>query len=465
MFVFLGVVHAQENHYWEQQVGAIPNMIGGAATANARDNSAIYYNPGGLAFVDNSSLSLVGDAFVVSSLVIENGAGAGKNLRSLIANTTPQIVSGILKNRKNPDLSVTYAIINNNSSLINMNLSHEMYYDILPGTPGEEIYVANYDYYNKTREDWLGIGMGHKLGEHFGIGFSYFLTLRSQDLSRSYNAHVLEYFPVADLTSSLASSSFREVFEYRNLGMLWKFGTSFEKGSLKLGLTVTTPKLNVELLNGSLRRDLITRIPPGTIISPIVSADQQKVPTIHKLPLNIDLGADYEFGATSVSARMGYAHKIASYALLRPESPRNEIQGILDTGDERFQNMRDASRSLLNFGFGVIHVIQEGWAVLGGYRTDFNYFNEEDLSRQDNYVPSISYWDLHHLSGGFTRYGERYFLSLGISFGFGRSQGFQEVNLTEPSLENYLFGMRDQSAYAKYNQLSINLGFTYLFER
>ena len=75
-------------------------MIGGASTANARDNSAIFYNPGGLAFVENSSLSLVGDAFIVSSLNIKNGAGERINLKSLGASTTPQIFSGILKNKK-----------------------------------------------------------------------------------------------------------------------------------------------------------------------------------------------------------------------------------------------------------------------------------------------------------------------------------------------------------------------------
>ena len=465
LFTCLVGVQAQENHYWHQQIGAIPNMIGGASTANARDNSAIFYNPGGLAFVENSSLSLVGDAFTISSLSIANGAGEGKDLKSLVGNTTPQIVSGILRNKKNPDLSITYAIINSDNSLTNSKASHEMYYNILPNRPGDEIYIANYDYYNRTREDWLGIGLGHKLGEHFGIGFSYFLTLRSQDFSRSYSANVLEYLANPDLTNSLASSSFREAFEYRNLGMLWKFGLNFDKDNLKLGLNVTTPKLNIDILSGSLRRDFITRIPPLTTVSPIQSTDQKKVPTVHKLPLQLDLGIEYEFGLTSVSGRIGYSHKIAPYSLLKPEPPQNEIQGILEPEDEKFKNMQDASKSILNFGIGFIHILKEGWAVLGGYRTDFNYFNENDLSRQENYVPSISYWDIHHLSGGFTRYGERYFISLGLSYGFGRSGGIQEINLTAPTLENNLFGARDNSAFANFNQLNINLGFTYLFDR
>lgn len=466
--LFITIVHisvAQENNYWNQQAGAISNMIGGAGTANARDNSAIFYNPGGLAFVENSSLSLVGDAYFVSTLTIENGAGTGLDLKSRIVDTTPQIVSGIIKNKKRPDFSVTYAFINSDYSFTNMNISHEMYYDILPNISGDEIYIANYDYYNRSKEDWAGIGMGHKIGKHFGVGISYFLTIRSQDFSRSYTANVLEYFENIDVSSSLANSSFKEIYEYRNLGMLWKIGLSYEKEHLKLGLNITTPKVSLGILTGNLRRSVITRIPPLTNISPIQATNQDKVPTVHKLPLQVDLGVEYEFSNTSISARIGYSHKINSYSLLKPKPPQNEIQEILQPDDKDFNTMLDASKSLVNVGIGFIQVIKKGWAVLGGYRTDFNYFDDEQLSRQEKYVPSIAYWDIHHLSGGFTRYGERYFISAGLNYGFGQANGIQEINLTEPTLENDLFGIRNGSAKAKYNQFKINLGFTYLFPR
>lgn len=459
------ICYPQENHNWNQQVGAVSNMIGGASTASARDNSAIFYNPGCLAFVENSSLSLVGDAYFLSTLTIKNGAGSGLDLKSRIVDTTPQIVSGIIKNKKNPDLSITYALLNRNYSFIKMNVNQEMYYNILPELEGDEIYIANYDYYNRQREDWAGIGMGHKLGKYFGIGISYFFTIRTQDLNRSYNANVIEYFENGDVSSSLASSSFSEIFEYRNVGMLWKIGVNYDKDNLKLGLTITTPKLSLGVIPGDLRRDLITRIPPLTNITPIQSTNQSKVPTVHKLPLVVDLGVEYEFGKTSVSARIGYSSKIATYSLLKAKPPSSEIQEILRPNDENFNSMFDANKALLNVGAGFIHVIKDGWAILGGFRTDFNYFDDKNLSRQENYVPSISYWDLYHVSGGFTWYGERYYLSLGLNYGAGRADGIQEINLTEPTLENNLYGVRNDSAYAKYNQFNINIGFTYLFPR
>ena len=269
-----------------------------------------------------------------------------------------------------------------------------MYYNVLPA-PGDEIYVATYDYYNRQKEDWAGIGMGHKIGKYFGIGFSYFIYIRSQDFTRSYSANVLEYI---DISSVLASRSFRETFEYRNVGMLWKFGINYDKEKLKLGLNITTPKVNLGVIPGSLTRDQITSIPPINNISPIQSTRQDKVQTVHKLPLQADLGVEYEFAKTSVSARLGYSDSIAPYSLLKTTPPSNEIQEILQPDDENFKTMLDANKAVLNVGTGFIHVIKEGWAILGGYRTDFNYFDDEKLDRQDNYVPSISYWDLHHVS-------------------------------------------------------------------
>jgi hypothetical protein len=463
LFIFFETANAQENHYWTQQVGSIPSMIGGAATANSNDNSAIYYNPGSLAFVKSSSLTLVGGAYFLSSLNISNGGGTGIALKSRIVDTTPQIISGTIKNKKNPDFSVTYAIINQSFSFFNVKVNHEMFYDILPNLQGEEIYIGNYDYYNRQREDWAGIGMGHKLGKYFGVGFSYFFTFRSQDLTRSYSANVVEYLEQIDISSSLANSSFREDFEFRNLGMLWKIGLSFEKEDLKLGLNITTPRVNLGVISGSLRRDLITRIPPLTNVSPIQSTNQKEVQTVHKLPLQIDLGAEYIIDKTSLSLRLGYSGKISPYSLLKAQPPANEIQDILRPEDENFNTMLDASKALINFGFGFVNVFKEGWAILGGYSTDFNYFDDQELNRQDYYVPSISYWDVHHLSGGFTHYGEKYYISLGLNYSLGRSGGIQEINLTEPTLENDLFGERNDTAYAKYNHMNLNVGFTYLF--
>ncbi len=65
-------------------------MLGGAVVGYVRDNSAVYYNPSGLAYITNSSLSVIGDAVSIDYLYEHHGAGPDVGLRSISAEATPQ---------------------------------------------------------------------------------------------------------------------------------------------------------------------------------------------------------------------------------------------------------------------------------------------------------------------------------------------------------------------------------------
>lgn len=57
LLCFLGS-YAQESNYANYEIGANSTMMGGAVTAGVKDNSAVYHNPGALAFVENSNVTL-----------------------------------------------------------------------------------------------------------------------------------------------------------------------------------------------------------------------------------------------------------------------------------------------------------------------------------------------------------------------------------------------------------------------
>jgi hypothetical protein len=131
---------AQINHYQSNQVGARSSMLGGAVVGYVRDNSAVYYNPSGLAYIDNSSLSVIGDAVSIEYLYEHHGAGTDVGLRSLSAEATPQIFSGILKSKKNPILTINYAVINVYASRTPTFAKSSGTYDLFKALPGEENY-------------------------------------------------------------------------------------------------------------------------------------------------------------------------------------------------------------------------------------------------------------------------------------------------------------------------------------
>ncbi len=101
-------------------VGARSTMLAGAITANISDNSAIFYNPGGLANITNSSLSVSSNGYYYSALNIKNGAGTDFDLRSNTLSSQPQIVSFVQKVPKLP-ISLTLASLNRHSTYINTN--------------------------------------------------------------------------------------------------------------------------------------------------------------------------------------------------------------------------------------------------------------------------------------------------------------------------------------------------------
>ena len=58
---FTAVASAQDAHYWTDQFGNRARLLGGAVVGSARDLSATYYNPGGLALVPTAEILLAGN--------------------------------------------------------------------------------------------------------------------------------------------------------------------------------------------------------------------------------------------------------------------------------------------------------------------------------------------------------------------------------------------------------------------
>ena len=79
---------------------------------------------------------------------------------------------------------------------------------------------------------------------------------------------------------------------------------------------------------------------------------------------------------------------------------------------------------------------------------------------------TVSTWDLYHISAGSAIHTDRFDILLGLSGAFHFSEGNEQfVNLTDPTLENALFGETDNSASYNIVQVSAMLGFTYYFPR
>ena len=462
IFLFVSVlVKSQDSNYWLSQVGNTSALLGGAAINGTFDNSGIFYNPGSLAFVENTGISLSGNAFYFNVYNIINGAGDGLDLKTTGLTGAPSLISGVIKNKKNPDFSITYAIINMDLNTTLFTVENNMQHDVINSNPGNEYYSGVYKYQNRYREDWVGGGLGQKFFDSkFGIGISMFVAMRSQDYLNNASAQVFKGVP--DFDSPMASHTYYEDFVFRNIGLIWKVGVNYQYNNFRIGFTMTTPKATVPALNSKLIRNEYVDIPSQDIIA-YRAVYHEKIKGIHRTPWMFDFGASFIREKHMIYVRMMAATRVKAYSMLKLDTGNSEYLNVPNAGDP-YRIMQSASRPVVNVSMGYYLKMKENLSLLAGFRTDFNSYDEKKLPRELNYVPSISNLNLYHLSAGTVWNEKKYLLTVGFTYSMGFSHGdFQQINLTSPSDETLLFGIPDNSTITRFNQLGFHFGFTYLF--
>lgn len=463
-----GWIHseAQINHYQSNQVGARSTMLGGAVVGYVRDNSAVYYNPSGLAYIKNSSLSVIGDAVSIEYLYEHHGAGPDVGLRSFSAEATPQIFSGILKSKKNPILTINYAIINVYASRTPTFAKSSGTYDVFSDLPGEENYSGVFEYYNSTREDWFGAGWGYKLYDRLGFGFSLFLSVRSQTHRESVDVNVVVE-PNKNISNLIGSNTYYNSVYYLNLALIGKFGMSYEFERIKLGANLTLPRAPLTgLTSSTLTRSDFLYIPHDTISSKR-SFSQQGMTNVYKSPLSIDLGLKYLINSkNSLYLSTAFYGGIDKYNIINSEAPETEADKILAPTDEKYNEVNEANRRIVNVSIGVEHLLSEELSLLFGFNTDLNYLDYSQVDRKPDFVPSNNTFNIYHVSGGVDWTREKFNLNLGLRSSFGHSYNTEQfVNLTNPSEDNYLWGTTEDVVQSDYFKLTLVVGFTYFFPR
>lgn len=88
---------ADESNFRPYLVGSRAAGMGGAFTALADDGSGPWYNPGGLAFVQRSQLSIAGSVYGLATGSFENALGDGHDFKYSSLNTFPTATAAVWK--------------------------------------------------------------------------------------------------------------------------------------------------------------------------------------------------------------------------------------------------------------------------------------------------------------------------------------------------------------------------------
>jgi hypothetical protein len=471
-FLFLSVLilsslicDGQDHHYWSQQYGAESTLLGGAMVGGVSDNSAVYYNPGAIAFISNPSLSIDANVYRIDKILISDGAGEGVNLNSAQISIYPQIISGMVNLVKNDRIKLSYALLTRNHNNVLMNTRYTGKSELSdPGNPAATYtsFVGAYDYVNQLDEQWLGLGAAYAVTEKVGLGMTLFGTYRGQSYQLTNYVREVNY---TNPSYNYGTVTNDEAVKYYSVRLLAKFGLSYLSGKWKYGLTVTPPSVGL-FGNGSVQRensDIVVSENSSDMAGNFIIMDQKSdVSANFRHPFSVAAGIDYQTAKTRLVISGEFFAGIKTYYVMKPvPEPFVYPPAYLDSAFvqpmlDSYLNVERSAKPVLNVAVGLNQVIYKRINLLLGASTDFS--NYENLSGADELMLGFGAWDIYHLSAGLSYHKEKHTVTVGCSYSFTPSQNIPPYTVINQSPEI------TDNALLNSHSWSVVLGYTYYFK-
>jgi hypothetical protein len=459
-------------------------LLSGAVVGGDAGPSAIFYNPAGIAEIEESKLSLNASLFSFDLIKSKNTWGDDIDFLKTRFVVVPRFISYMGKLKKLPNWSLEFAFLNNENYQVEDVNSIDKFIDVLKYIPGKERYNAGYRYDNKFRDDLLGAGGSYKINSNLFIGTSMFVSTRT--LSYTYMTDI-EAGPRVNLNEEYQSEFFtakykdQEFLKFNNYRLLWKFGIIYKKDNLSLGLNITTPSINVysdgKRVSRKKSQSNITHPDTGEPVpNYLVSdfAEKKDVAVNYKNPLSIAAGATWNnYNKTKILyTTIEYFAGLDPYRMVEAKENYEMIEGnpIQELYYDDWLTYVWGAKPVLNAALGYRWYVKENMMILAGFRTDFNYRKGFD------YSPLIErrtikgfHINRYHLTGGLTAnvLGQDLMAGLQYSFGVEKNQK-QFINLSDPVEYNpktytALQGIRKNNMTTIWNSISLYFGATFNF--
>jgi hypothetical protein len=477
-----------QNNYWSQQFGSRSSLMGGAVVGGVQDNSALYYNPAGIAYIDSNYLNVSANAYGMDWVNLKNGAGTNVDLNSLRILIYPQFISGLIKFKFIPKLKMAYGLLTRYRSDQKMHADNTIdHYQVIPGVPADQQhYYGSYDYELNSISQWGGFDIAYKFTPTFAMGLTTFITYTHSDGFRNTFLTTDVNAPNPDSSYTAKFSSF-ERYSIDHFGMLWKLGFQFSWEKLKLGFAVTTPNISlfgftriaqtIEYQNQD--RFIADTQPIGRYSSWLISADVNNLSTTLRNPLSLSVGLDYLFPKTGT--RLAFTGEvflgIPDYLVARsPDSvyirPTSQYTNV--TYKLPFMQLINRNAPIINVAIGLEQKLSPRTTLFLGIRTDFNNggftgSNKKIISNTLNHT----YNHYLHFSAGVTFKKGGSDISFGLNYGLGAtSLKPQLINLSEPQVivnddGQYLAlqGVQNESISANVHSFALIIGYTHRVKR
>jgi long-subunit fatty acid transport protein len=421
-----GRAAAQDMNYQPFQVGGRSALMGGAVVGGVRDSSAVYYNPGALAFVEESGLSLSASALRYGRLEIEEALGSGKALDDTFYDVVPLLISGSLRPAGTERVRVGYAVVARQKFEGDFGGAVRSEAEVVPTLPGLETFLGQYDDDRAVDELWGTLVVAWRAGDRVGIGLGPVVAYRDESRRQRLSTNLQNTTPatpIAQLTHVFDSSFYQ-------FSLLGRIGVSLEPASwLKVGLTATTPGLKL-YGEGEEQAEII--FASTALGDANFRSLQEGLDTNHRTPWRAALGFEV---APAPDWRLGvsveYVDRLSGRPVIETDPSRDFFAGTPQfIGSSPGLQLIDQRDAVVNVALGVEYRMSDAYALYLGGWTDFSPTDIEasKAAIEDDGVGSplaTSAIDVYHAVLGLSRRTRDRVLALGVtgSYGTGRIAG------------------------------------------
>ncbi len=457
---------AQDTHYWSQQAGPRSSVLGGAVVAGVRDNSALFYNPGALGLIRNKNISVSATGYEFDQVYVKNGAGTGIDLRSRTLQAMPLIISGIFRMDSHPRHTLGYCLITRDQFNIKMAARNEGVLNVLNDltSPGPEDYIGQYTFRSSVYEMLTGWAYGYKISEKVSAGIGNYGAYRSYRADTWIATRAVPVDSASQFTARIASYDEMKSIELKNIRTVFKAGIAVDLNRLKIGLTITSPSINV-LGWSTVGEDIAVHdmdiSGSGIPVNFVASDRQEGLASDYKTPPSIALGLQYTMNTTMIGAAFEWFGHVASYNMVTPDD-KDLVKptGIVHLSSAQYLRISEYKRSVFNLAVCIEKSLGSKYVLGGSFRTNQTFTVRDSLS---DVRVNFTDWNISHFVAGLTRKKEKSDITAGLAYATGHNQNRNQwINLSEPVESRFLTGPLGKTS-VKYSSVSLIIGYTYYF--
>jgi hypothetical protein len=390
---------AQDAHYWTYGYGPVGQLTEGTLVGGVEDLSAVYYNPGALALIEEPRFVIGLTSVELAKIEVPGAAGAGLDFNQTILDFVPAMLAGhVGENRGQPD-HFAFAFLSRHDSDWDLGYSNVQ---VDAGAP--EAAAGFGRFRQRLVEYWVGGAWSHRLSDRLSVGVSPFLAYRAQRSRRSLTRE------------ELAGDTSRAVFvgrenEYNHVRLLAKAGVAWRPGRWELGLNVTAPGVKI-WGNG---KSVFNAAVAGDVEAPVLSAAIRKgLGSTYHAPWSVAGGATWRRPRGAIHSTVEWFSSVAAYDILQPEPA--PVAGSSETVPLEY---RGEAEGVVCYGLGLEQRLGDRFVIYGGAAHNESAY----VAGRDAFAA----WDLTDLTAGFTVDTRRAKVAFGVGYAWGGKELPQPV--------------------------------------